>query len=52
MKQVFQIEWAGGTLTAVLISALLRDYFNSLRYPYQNIVVHEIKNNTEEEPCS
>ena len=48
MKQIFEVEWAGGSLTPELIAALISEYFNKMKYPYQSITVFELKGETNE----
>lgn len=42
MKQVFEVDWAEGQVTDVLIRSLLIDYFRKLGYPYQSLIVTNI----------
>lgn len=44
MTQRFDIEWSGGQITSVLISALLHDYFRMMRHPIGELSVKEITN--------
>jgi hypothetical protein len=51
MKQIFQIEWVGGSLTSELIAALIIDYFSKMNLPYQAITVSELRIMAENSKC-
>lgn len=50
MKQIFEVEWIGGTISPELVSATLHQYFQTLRYPIGVLTVVEITPNKQSQP--
>jgi hypothetical protein len=48
MKQIFEVEWIGGSLAPEWIAALISEYFNKMKYPYQSVTVFGLKGETNE----